>query len=199
MRENLDHSGGARGATAVLSGLLGRIVRAAWLDPAFYSEVREDASAGAQAVAVVLLVALAHGVGGTIRALLLGWSPVEGFVLGPAGELLFWVAASVAIFLMGRHIFGGASTYGEVARPFGFAAAPGLLILVAAAASGVGGESFLLPVIFLWRLAASFVAVRQAFALGPVRTTVTLLAGVAAGVLAVGGGIRFLVSLAGWA
>ena len=199
MRENLDQSGGTGGGAAALAGLPRRIVRAARLDPALYAEVREDAAAGMQAAAVVLLVALAHGVGGTIRALRLGWSPVEGFVLGPAGELLFWVAASVAIFLMGRHIFGGAATYGEVARPFGFAAAPGLLILVAAAASGVGGESFLLPVIFLWRLAASFVAVRQAFALGPVRTTVTLLAGVAAGVLAVGGGIRFLVSLAGWA
>ncbi|HSH79735.1 MAG TPA: YIP1 family protein [Herpetosiphonaceae bacterium] len=186
------------GAAAVLSGLLGRIVRAAWLDPALYREVREDASVGVQAVAVVLLVALAHGVGGTIRALLLGWSPVEGFVLGPAGELLFWVAASVAIFLIGRHIFGGASTYGEVARPFGFTAAPGLLILVAASASGVGGETLLLPVIFLWRLAAGFVAVRAAFGLGPVRTTVTLLAGVVAGALAVGVILRLLVSLAGW-
>ena len=197
MRENLDHRG-AGGAGAALSGLLERMLAAARLDPALYSEVREDASAGAQATVVVLLVALAHGVGGAIRALLLGWNPVEGFILGPAGELFFWVAASVVIYLVGRYALGGGATYGQVARPFGFAAAPGLLILVAASASGVGGETFLLPVIFLWRLATGFVAVRRAFGLGPVRTTVTLLAGVVAGLVAVGGGIGLLVSLAGW-
>ncbi len=151
-----------------------------------------------QAATIVVLVALAHGVGGVIRALIQGWSPVEGFILGPAGELVFWVVASLAIFLVGRHIFNGAATYGQVARPFGFAAVPGLLILVAASASGVGGETLLLPVIFLWRLAAGFVAVRAAFGLGPVRTTVTLLAGVVAGALAVGVILRLLVSLAGW-
>ncbi len=197
MRKNLDHSSGAGGAGA-LSGLLGRIFRAARLDPALYAEVREDASSGAQATAVVLLVALAHGAGGVMRALLLGWSPVEGFILGPVGELLFWVAASVTIYLVGRYALGGTATYREVARPFGFAAAPGLLILVAASASGAGGETLLLPVIFLWRLAAGFVAVRAAFGLGPVRTTVTLLAGVVAGALAVGVILRLLVSLAGW-
>ena len=198
MRENLAHSGGAGGTTAVLSRLLGRIARAAWLDPAFYSEVREDASVAAQAMTILLLVALAHAIGGAIRAVLLGWSPVEGVVVGPAGELLFWIAASLAIFLMGRHIFGGAATYGEVARPFGFAAAPGLLILLAASASGVGGETFLLPVLFLWRVAAGFVAVRAAFGLRPLHTAVVLLAGVVAGVLAVGVILRLLVSLAGW-
>jgi hypothetical protein len=198
VRENQDHSPGMRSATVGSSDLSGRIVRAARLDPALYAEVRADASAGAQAVTIVLLVALAHGLGGAIRALLLGWSPIEGVVLGPAGELLFWIAASLAIFLIGRHIFGGAATYVEVARPFGFAAAPGLLILVAAAASGVGGETLLLPVLFLWRLAAGFVAVRVAFDLGLVRTAVTLLAGVVAGALAAAVILRLLVSLVGW-
>ena len=198
MRENQDHRGGAPRATVARSDLPGRIVYAARLDPALYAEVREDTSAGAQTAAVVLLVALAHGIGGAIRAVLLGWSPVEGVVLGPAGELLFWVAASLAIFLMGRYIFGGAATYREVARPFGFAAAPGLLILVAASASGVGGETFLLPVLLLWRLAAGFVAVRVAFGLRPLPTAVILLAGVVAGGLAVGVILRALVSLAGW-
>lgn len=197
MRENQDHSRDVRSATVADSDLPRRIVRAARLDPALYAEVREDASAGTQAATVVLLVALAHGIGGAIRALLLGWSPVAGLVLGPAGELLFWVTASLAIFLIGRHIFGGAATYEEVARPFGFAAAPGLLILVAAAASGVGGATLLLPVLFLWRLAAGFAAVQAAFDLGPVRTAATLLAGLVAGALAVAVILRLLVSLAG--
>ncbi len=197
MRESLHHHSGAVDTVATRSGPPGRMVRAARLDPALYREVREDGRATAQAVVVVVLVALAHGVGGAIRALLLGWSPVEGLIVGPVGELLFWVAASFVIYLVGRYAFRGTATYDEVARPFGFAVAPGLLILVAASVSG-GGERFLLPVIFLWRLAASFVAVRQAFGLGWVRTAVTLVAGVAAGLVAVGGGIRLLVSLAGW-
>ncbi|MDP9380877.1 MAG: hypothetical protein M3Q29_12150 [Chloroflexota bacterium] len=198
MSKDLDYRGGAVGTVATRSGLPGRMVRASRLDPTLYGEVREDASTGAQAAAVVALVALAHGVGGVIRAITLGWSPVEGFVLGPAGELLFWVAASVAIYLVGRYAFRGAATYGQVARPFGFAAAPGVLILLAASASGLGGERLLLPVIFLWRLAAGYVAVRAAFSLSRVKTAVTLLAGVATGLLAVGLGIRLLVALAGW-
>ncbi len=197
MGKALDYRGsGLRGATR--SGLAGRIVRAARLDPALYSEVREDGRATAQAAAVVVLVALAHGLGGAIRALLLGWSPVEGFIVGPVGELLFWVAASLVIHLVGKYVFRGAATYGQVARPFGFAAAPGLLILVAASASDIGGERLLLPIVFLWRLAAGYVAVRAAFGLSLVKTAVTLLAGVAAGLLAVGLGIRLLVALAGW-
>ncbi len=198
MSKDLDYRGGAVGTVSTRSGLPGRMVRASRLDPTLYGEVREDASTGAQAAAVVALVALAHGVGGVIRAITLGWSPVEGFVLGPAGELLFWVAASVAIYLVGRYAFRGAATYGQVARPFGFAAAPGVLILLAASASGLGGERLLLPVIFLWRLAAGYVAVRAAFSLSRVKTAVTLLAGVATGLLAVGLGIRLLVALAGW-
>ncbi len=198
MSKDLDYRGGAVGTVATRSGLPGRMVRASRLDPTLYGEVREDASTGAQAAAVVALVALAHGVGGVIRAITLGWSPVEGFILGPVGELLFWVAASVTIYLVGRYAFRGAATYGQVARPFGFAAAPGVLILLAASASGLGGERLLLPVIFLWRLAAGYVAVRAAFSLSRVKTAVTLLAGVATGLLAVGLGIRLLVALAGW-
>ena len=63
---------------------------------------------------------------------------------------------------------------------------------------GVGGETFLLPVLLLWRLAAGFVAVRVAFGLRPLPTAVILLAGVVAGGLAVGVILRALVSLAGW-
>ncbi len=198
MGKDLDRHSGAGSAVASGAGLLGRALRAARLDPTLYSEVSAEPMATAQAAAIVVLVALAHGVGGVIRALIQGWSPVEGFILGPAGELVFWVVASLAIFLVGRHIFSGAATYGQVARPFGFAAVPGLLILVAASASGTGGETLLLPVTFLWRLAAGFVAVRRTFGMGRVRTVIILLAGVVAGGVAVASVMRLLVSLVGW-
>jgi len=45
-------------------GLLYRMIRAARLDSSLYGAVREDASATGQALTVVALVVLSHGVGG---------------------------------------------------------------------------------------------------------------------------------------
>jgi hypothetical protein len=45
-------------------GLLSRMLRAARLDGSLYGEVRADAGATGQALTVVALLAVAHGVGG---------------------------------------------------------------------------------------------------------------------------------------
>ena len=65
-------------------------------------------------------------------------SPAEGFLIGAQGEIVFWAGSSFAIYLVGRYLLGSTATYGQVLRPLGFAAVPGLLVLVAALASRVG-------------------------------------------------------------
>lgn len=89
------------------------------------------------------------------------------------------MAASV-VYLVERHVLGGTATYGQVLQPFSFAGVPGLLIVVAALASllGSGAQILVFAVLIPWRVAASFVAVRQGLELGRVKSAITLLAGV---------------------
>lgn len=41
----------------------------------------------------------------------------KGFVLGLVGEIVFFVAASLVSYLVGRYVFGRIGTYGQVLHP----------------------------------------------------------------------------------
>lgn len=193
--EGADYTGGSSVSRG--GSLPSRVVRAACLDSSLYREVRHDRSATSQALLLVALVALAHGVGGIVRAFAFDWSPIEGILFGLQGELIFFFVTTLAIYLIGRFALGTTATYLEVMRPFGFSVVPGYLIVVASAASALwsGAEAMVLPVILVWRLAAGFVAVRQAMGLGKLSSAAILLAGVLLGLLAVAGGSTLLVLL----
>ena len=156
------------------------MLRAAHLDGSLYSEVRADSAATAQAVAVVALVGVAHGLGTIVRALLAGWAPGAAVLVAVLAEVAFWAVLSSAVYLVGKHVLGAPVAYGQVLRPLGFASAPGLFILGASVASGVGAEAPALAALALWRLAAYFVAVRHALGLGMARSIAALVVGVAA-------------------
>ena len=181
----------------VSGALLDRMIRAARLDANLYGEVRADATATRQALTVVALVALAHGVGGTIRGVSFGWNPVNSFLFGVVGEIAFFSAASLAIYVLGKYILGAKTTYAQVLRPFGFSVVPGLLIVVAALASlpGVGAEVPVFIVLATWRLAAGYIAIRRALSVGALKSTAALLAGVLSGMVAVVIATRVLVEV----
>ncbi|MDQ3044140.1 MAG: YIP1 family protein [Chloroflexota bacterium] len=170
------------------------------LDGAVYAELRGDAAASGQAVWLVVFLGVAHGAGGALRGVAFGWNPLEGAAFGLQGEVVFFVVASSAIYLLGRFALGGVATFGEVARPLAFSSVPGFLVLVAAVLSlawrPAGFAVF--PVIIAWRLAAGFVAVRQALGLGKVRSGIAVIAGTALGFAAVGVGSGGLVALLKW-
>jgi hypothetical protein len=178
--------------------LFSDLIRAARLDGSLYAQVKADTTATARALLVVGLVALAHGVGGIIRAIAFGRDPPgESFLIGVQGELVFWAVATSAVYLLGSYVFGTTATYGQVLRPFSFAGVPGLLILVAALASLLGGGAQMLAfaVLVPWRLAASYVAVRQALGLGRTKSAFVLLGGVACGLVSVGAGTAAVLSV----
>ncbi len=183
-----------------LEGLPGRMVRAARLEGGLYAEVRDDSAATGQALAVVALVALAHGLGGVIRGAYFGWNPASGLLFGVVGEFSFFAVASFVLYLIARYVFGAAVRYLQVLRPLGFSVVPGLLILVATLASlpGIGAEVPVFVVLIAWRLAAGFVAVRRASGLGVAKCLLVLLAGVASGAVAVALATRTLVEILGW-
>ena len=172
------------------------LIRAARLDRELYAEVKTDATATAPALAVVALVALAHGIGGIVRALAFERDPpLESFIIGVQGEIVFWAVAASVVYVVGRYVLGAAATYGQVLRPFSFASVPGLLIVVAALASllGNGAQVLMFAVLVPWRLATSYVAVRQALELGWVKSAITLLAGAVCGLVMVGVGTAMVV------
>ena len=172
------------------------LVRAARLDGTLYEEAKADTTATVPALGVVALVALAHGAGGVVRAVAFGRDPpTEGFLIGAQGEIVLWAGSSFAIYLVGRYLLGSTATHGQVLRPLGFAAVPGLLVLVAAPASLVGAQVAVFAVLVPWRLATSFVAVERALGVGRAKSAVALLLGTGCGLVLVGIGTVTLLNV----
>jgi hypothetical protein len=135
-----------------------RMTRAALLDASLYEEVEADRSAGWQSVAVVLLASLAAGIGVS------GWHgpSLTTSAAFTALALITWTAWAMLIAQIGGGPFREAGThtsFGELLRTVGFAAAPGLFQIFAAM-PGMAWPVF--GVTTIWMLAAMIVAVRQA-------------------------------------
>jgi hypothetical protein len=131
-----------------------RMIGAARLDTAVYEEVERDRTATPQAMAVVVLAAVAGGIGmGTgLRGLLLGT------VLG----LIGWAVWAWLIYFIGTRLLPEAGTHadtGELLRTMGFASSPGLL-RVAGIVPVLG--PLVVIVTFVWSLVTTVIAVRQA-------------------------------------
>lgn len=131
-----------------------RMVRAAKLDASLYEEVEADPGAMGQAVGVVVLAAVAAGLGAG-----------RGFgaiVVSSLVALLGWYVWAFLIYWIGARVLPEPQTrasHGELLRSLGFAASPGLL-RVLGVIPGLRGIAFLGAAI--WMLAATVVAARQA-------------------------------------
>jgi hypothetical protein len=141
-----------------LSTFSNRTMRAAVLDPSLYEEIEADPAAGWQAALVVVVASMAAGIGA-------GGSQGAGlrtFVVFTAIALASWMAWAWLIAEIGRRVLPEPQTrtsFGELLRTIGFAAAPGWLQIFAAL------PAMTVPVFgitAIWMLAAMVVAVRQA-------------------------------------
>lgn len=140
-----------------------RLIAAARLDSSVYEEVEADTSATPQAAGAVAIVAMAsavghvgHGVGGMI----------SGIIAATVGWLL-WAGIT---YLIGDKLLGGTATWGELLRTLGFAQAPGILFILAAAPV-VGWV--IAAVVSVWLLLAGIIAIRQACDFGTGRAILT--------------------------
>ena len=135
-----------------------RLVRAALLDRAVFEEIEADRSALPQAVATVVLSSLAAGLGsGGAHGV-----SMQAFMAFSTAAIVSWALWSALIMQIGARLLPEAQTqtsFSELLRTSGFAAAPGL-VLVFAAFEGVTAGIFVGAAI--WMLAAMVVAVRQA-------------------------------------
>jgi hypothetical protein len=138
-----------------MASFVERVVGAARLDVPTYEEVEADTTATPQAMGVVVLAALANGVG----AATLGGTGVLATVIG---SLIGWVVWAALIWFIGAQLLPEPQTkadVGQLLRTIGFAAAPGLLLVLRLLPLIGGLVAF---VVGLWQLATTVVAVRQA-------------------------------------
>jgi hypothetical protein len=135
--------------------LIGRMIRAARLDPRLYAEVEADVTATGQAASVVLLAAFAGGIN-------YPGAPFSILFAGLLAALLGWLLFAYVIYLIGAKLLpesGTKADFGALLRAMGFANAPGVLKLL-----GIVPELRMLVffVAMVWVLVATVTAVRHA-------------------------------------
>ena len=145
-----------RGTSRGAGRLARRMVRAALLRSDLYEEVEADRGATGQAFAVVVLAAVATGIGA------LGNSGVPGILWHTLVDVAGWYAWAWTTCQIGTRLLPTSETradVGELLRTLGFASAPGVLRIGAL----LEGAAFaIFTVCTLWMLVAMVVAVRQA-------------------------------------
>ncbi len=136
--------------------MIKRMIGAAKLDTAIYEEVEADISATQQALTVVVLVALATGIG------TFGSGGPLGLIVGIAAGIGLWALWAWVTYFVGTTILKSAETeanWGQLARTLGFAQSPGILKVV-------GFIPVFGPIVFaiasIWQLVAMVIAIRQA-------------------------------------
>ena len=136
--------------------MLARMLGAATLNKGTFEDVEHDRSATLQAMAVVILVSVASGIGGVLGGEV---DILRGVLFGVIRGVLSWGVWAAAALLIGTTILKTPATHadwGEVARGTGFAQTPGLLnVLVFVPVLG----EIVRVVTFFWQLAAMLMAV----------------------------------------
>ncbi len=132
-----------------------RVIRAAKLDVHLYEEIEADTTATSQAVGIVVLSAIAAGVGA-------GSGEFGGIIIAGVGALISWYIWAYLTYWIGTKFLPEPqthATHGELLRTIGFSSSPGLL-RVLGIIPGLRGIVFL--VAGIWMLVAMVIAVRQA-------------------------------------
>jgi hypothetical protein len=148
----------ARDVEGTFELFLYRLSGAAVLDSGIYESIEVDPNATRQAVAVVLLSAVASGIGasGLVGPRLLVLAAISALAL------VTWLAWGMLMFQIGTRLLPEPqtkATLGELLRTTGFAAAPGLL-QVFAILPGMAIPVFVGA--WLWMIGAMIIGVRHA-------------------------------------
>ena len=162
---------------SVNRGLTDRMVRAARLDTAVYNEVEADVDATSQALTVVVIAAVASGIGVALSAALAGRQTaiVGGLIGSVVTELIGWAIFSFVMYFVGTRFFGGTASYGELLRTTGFAYTPTVLLIFRFIPL-LGG--IITIIVGIWRIIAAYIAVREALDLDNGRTIGTVVVGI---------------------
>ncbi len=153
------------------ASMIDRMIRAARLEPQVYEEVEHDQSATVQAMLVVVLGVIAAGIGALSGGLNFSFATLVIALVG-------WAVLALIAYWVGTNLFKGPhteATWGELLRTLGFASSPRvLLILGIIPVVGL----FIWPVVFVWWVVATVIAIRQALDFGTGRAIITAVVSV---------------------
>jgi hypothetical protein len=138
-----------------MSTFVERVIGAARLDPAIYEEVEHDRAALWQSLGVVALYGVAAG------AAELGLSFTH-LVASMVAAMIGWVIWASLTYVIGTRVLPEPATradLGQLLRTLGFAAGPGIIMLLAVMPRI---RSVVFVVAQVWMIAAMVIAVRQA-------------------------------------
>ena len=138
-----------------MADLAGRVMGAMQADVKTFTEIENDPNAMTQAVTVIVLAGISAMIGNLFRA------GIGSGIVGLIGSLLGYALFSFLVVIIGTKLMpepATKATFNEAFRVVGFAAAPGLLSVLAII-------PFLGPligfVIAIWSLVVAVVAVRE--------------------------------------
>ena len=138
--------------------ILNRMLGAALLRADAYEDVEADRSATLQAFLIVILVAVAAGVGFSLSG---EGDLVKGIISGIIRGVVSWAVWALSTMLVGTTILKTQETeadWGQLARTTGFAQTPGLLnVLIFIPVLG----AILGILLIFWQIATMIIAVRQ--------------------------------------
>jgi hypothetical protein len=151
--------------------MIDRMIAAARLDPAAYEAVESDEDATAPAALIVVLAALAAGIGALDGG-------IDALIAVVIASLFGWIVYAVAVYFVGTRFFAEEATQatvGELLRTLGFAQTPRLLLVFAF----IPVLGILLSIaVFIWILFTTVVAIRQALDFSTGRAIITAIVAV---------------------
>ena len=147
--------------------LLDRMRGAAFLEIATYEEVEHDESLTRQAALVVVIVAIARGIGGLNEG-------TQGIFVGIVLALLGWLLWAGITYLIGDKLLGGTATWGELLRTLGYAQSPGVLLVIGFVPLFGWLVALIVP---FWLLVTGIVAIRQALDFSTGKAVLTAVLG----------------------
>jgi hypothetical protein len=124
------------------------------LDPNAFEDVERDPTAVGQSVGVIVLAAVAAGIGNVLHG------GLTGIVYGACVSIVGFLVWSLIVWVVGTKLMAEPTTkadFPETFRVLGFSAAPGLASVVTIIP--ILGYLFML-LIWLWQIAAMIVAVK---------------------------------------
>ncbi|HET8524919.1 MAG TPA: YIP1 family protein [Thermomicrobiales bacterium] len=143
-------------STASGGSLVDRMIGALRLDARTFEGIEHDTGATGQAAIVVILAAIAGGIG------TVGEEGGQGFFAGIISSLIGWAVFAGFAYFVGTRLLAGPATqssWSEVLRTLGFAYTP--MILTVLGFIPILGAIISL-IAFIWFLAAGVIALRQA-------------------------------------
>lgn len=150
--------------------MLDRIMGVLRLNVLTFEEIEHDQSATAEAAIIVVVVALLSGIGGAIEAP----NFITAFLATLVWAFVGWFVWAAVTYFVGTSLFGGQADMGEMLRVLGYAQAPQALRVL----TFIPCIGFLIAIIvWIWSLAAAFIAVRQGLDVDNVKALLTVLIG----------------------